>query len=120
MSLQSRYLFIASMDIDPQREHLFNEVYNEEHCPSLSKVPGVMSITRFEIQPLTMSMGGETRTIVAENEPKHHALYELESPDVLTSDQWAEAVDGGRWPEQVRPYTKNRRHVLLRLTYPDN
>ena len=69
MALQSRYLFIASMDIDPQREPLFNEVYNDEHCPSLSKVPGVISISRFEIQPLTMSMGGETRTIVAENEP---------------------------------------------------
>ena len=24
----------------------------------------------------------------------------------------------GRWPEQVRPYTTNRRHTLLRLTYP--
>jgi hypothetical protein len=67
-----------------------------------------------------MVMGGETRTIVIENEPKHHALYELESPDVLTSQEWADAVDSGRWPDQVRPYTKNRRHVLLRLTYPES
>ena len=48
------------------------------------------------------------------------AMYELESPEVLTSDAWADAVDQGRWPEHVRPYTKNRRHVLLKLTYPES
>ena len=116
---QSKYLFIASMDIDPQREALFNDVYNTEHCHLLSQVPGVVSITRFETQMLTMIMGGETRQIVVENEPKHHALYELDSPDVLTSSGWAEAVDQGRWPEQVRPFTSNRRHTLLKLTYPE-
>ena len=30
-----------------------------------------------------------------------------------------EAVELGRWPEQVRPHTSNRRHTLLRLTYPE-
>ena len=119
MSQRSKYLFIASMDIEPQREDLFNEVYNIEHCPLLKQVPGVISVARFETHPLTMIMGGETRNIVVEGEPQHHALYQLESPEVLTSQQWADAVDQGRWPEQVRPYTHNRRHTLLRLTYPD-
>ena len=50
--------------------------------------------------------------------PRFHAVYEIESPDVLTSAEWGEAVELGRWPEQVRPYTTNRRHTLLRLTYP--
>jgi hypothetical protein len=116
---RSRYLFIASMDVQPEREALFNEVYNTEYCPLLSKVPGVVSVARFETQKLTMIIGGETRTIVVENEPRHHALYELESPEVLTSQEWGKAVDQGRWPEQVRPYTRNRRHTLLRLTYPE-
>ena len=120
MALRSKYLFIASMDVESEKTSLFNEVYNTEHCPLLSEVPGVVSVTRFETQPLTMVMGGETRTILIENEPQHHALYELEGPEVLTSQGWADAVDSGRWPDQVRPYTKNRRHVLLRLTYPEN
>ena len=120
MAPRSKYLFIASMDVEPEKGQIFNEVYNVEHCPLLSGVPGVVSVSRFETQPLTMVMGGETRTIVIENEPKHHALYELESPDVLISQEWADAVDSGRWPDQVRPYTKNRRHVLLRLTYPES
>ena len=119
MSQFSKYLFIASMDAEPDKEAIFNDVYNTEHCPLLSQVPGVISIARFETQTLTMIMGGETRTIVVENQPKHHALYELESPEVLTSAAWADAVDSGRWPGQVRPYTQNRRHALLRLTYPE-
>jgi hypothetical protein len=119
MVRRSKYLFIASMDIESDKEALFNEVYNTEHCPLLSQVPGVVSVARFETQELTMIMGGEARTIVIEKEPKHHALYELESPEVLTSPAWGKAVDQGRWPEQVRPFTHNRRHTLLKLTYPE-
>ena len=119
MPLQSRYLFIASMDVAPEREARFNEVYNTEHCPLLSQVPGVISVARFETQELVVAMGGETRRIVVENEPRPHACYELESPEVLTSPGWSEAVDAGSWPEQVRPYTRNRRHTLLKLTYPE-
>ena len=118
MPIRSRYLFIASMDVDPERETRFNEVYNAEHCPLLAQVPGVLSVARFETQELVISMGGETRKIVAVDEPKHHALYELESPETLTSAAWSAAVDAGSWPEQVRPYTRNRRHTLLKLTYP--
>jgi len=119
MAPKSKYLFIASMDVNLDKEDLFNEVYNTEHCPELSKVPGVPSITRLESQNFTVLIGGEPRTVVADNEPKFHAMYELESPEVLTSAAWGEAVEKGRWPEHVRPYTKNRRHVLLRLTYPE-
>ena len=119
MDQSSKYLFIASMDVDPASDALFNEVYNIEHCPLLSQVPGVDSVVRYETQKLTMIMGGETRTIVVEGEPRYHALYQLDNPDVLTSKAWADAVDSGRWPEQVRPYTANRRHTLLRLTYPE-
>ena len=118
MPLQSRYLFSASMDVQPDKEAVFNEVYEKEHVPMLIEVPGVISIARFKTQELTMIMGGERRTIVVENEPRYSALYEIESPDVLTSEAWANAVDQGRWPDQVRPYTTNRRHVLRQLILP--
>ena len=79
------------------------------------EVPGVLSIARFQRQPLTLVIGGERRTVEIENEPKYAALYELESPEVLVSDAWANGVDSGRWPQEVRPYTRNRRHVLMKL-----
>ncbi|MCH7746185.1 MAG: hypothetical protein IIC84_08945 [Chloroflexi bacterium] len=118
MPLQSRYLFSASMDVQPDKEDVFNEVYDKEHVPMLIEVPGVISIARFKTQELTMILGGERRTIVIENEPKYSALYEIESPDVLTSDAWAAAVDKGRWADEVRPFTSNRRHVLRQLILP--
>ena len=117
MAQTSKYLFIASMDVDPDKEDLFNEVYDAEHCPAVAKVAGVGPIARFEKQSFTVVIGGESRTVVVESEPKYHAMYELESPEVLTSPGWMEAVELGRWPGQVRPHTRNRRHTLLRVTY---
>ena len=114
MPIQTRYLFSAAMDVEPAREAIFNEVYDGEHVPLLLKVPGVIAVARFKRQELTMVLGGERKTIVVEHEPLYNALYEIESPEVLTSDAWAKAVDQGRWPGQVRPYTRNRRHVLYR------
>jgi len=113
---KAKYLFIASMDVEPEKEALFNEVYDTEHVPELLKVPGVLSVRRGVTVPLTMSIGGEKKTIVAEGEPRYSAYYELESAEILVSDAWAKAVEKGRWPSQVRPYTRNRRHVLRKLT----
>lgn len=112
MAFQSRYLFTASMDVDPAKEALFNDVYDTEHCPMLKEVPGVVSIARFKKTELTMVIGGERKTIVFESEPRYTAMYEIESPKVLVSDGWAAAVDRGRWPGQVRPHTSNRKHIL--------
>jgi len=116
MHPKTHFLFTASMDVDPDKEALFNEVYDTEHVPELLKVPGVLSVTRNTLVPLKMSIGGEVKTIVAEGEPKYSALYELESAEVLTSAAWAKAVEAGRWAAQVRPYTRNRRHTLRRVT----
>ncbi len=112
MPFHTRYLFSAAMDIDPDKEALFNEVYDQEHVPMLRTVPGVVSVARFTTQPLTMIIGGQRKTVLPETEPRYLALYELESPEVLTSDAWARVVDKGRWPGEVRSYTKNRRHIL--------
>jgi hypothetical protein len=114
MAIQSRYLLSAAMDVEPSAEALFNEVYDREHVPNLLKVPGVVAVARFKMDDLVLSIGGERKRIVIEHEPRYNALYEVESPEVLTSDAWARAVEEGRWPGQVRPFTKNRRHVLYR------
>jgi len=118
MPISSKYLMIASMEVDPDHEAVFNDVYDKEHVQFLSKVPGIISIARFQRQDLIMSIGGEKRTIRIEDNPKYTAIYELESPEVLISQAWDKAVETGRWPQQVRPYTKNRRHVLMKLMDP--
>ncbi len=115
MHPKTRYIFTASMDIDPDKEALFNEVYDTEHIPLILDVPGVLAATRCVSAPLTMIIGGERKTIVAEGEPRYSAIYELESAEVLTGEAWARAVDHGRWPAEVRPYTRNRRHTLRKV-----
>ena len=116
MHPKTRYVFIASMDVDPDREAVFNDVYDTEHIPLLLTVPGVLAVTRASTEPLQMVIGGERKTLVAEGEPRYSAIYELESAEVLTSEAWAKAVDQGRWPGEVRPYTRNRRHVLKKVS----
>jgi hypothetical protein len=114
MAMSSKYLFIASMDVDADKEDLFNEVYDTEHIPNILKVPGVISAGRFQLDELKLLLGGEIRTIKFDDQAKYTGVYELESPDVLTGAAFGEAVEKGRWPEQVRPYTRNRRHILMR------
>jgi hypothetical protein len=112
MPFHTKYVFSAAMDVEPDKDALFNEVYDKEHVPLLLKVPGVVAVARFKKQEMTIIIGGQRKTVLVESEPNYNAFYEIESPEVLVSDAWAKAVDQGRWPGQVRPYTKNRRHVL--------
>jgi hypothetical protein len=74
----------------------------------------VHAVARLEAAPFSMSIGGEEKR-VAHDGPHHTAVYEIDGPNVLTSAGWAEAVEAGRWPKEVRPFTRNRRHVLLRV-----
>ena len=115
MHPKTRYIFIASMDVPPEKEALFNEVYETEHIPLLLKVPGVLSAVRCTNEPLTLAIAGSRTTIETPGEPRYSAMYELESAEVLVSEAWARAVDQGRWPTEVRPYVKNRRHVLRKV-----
>src|SRR6202051_1183833 len=114
MPIKSKYLFVASMDVTPEKEALFNEVYDLEHVPNLLKVPGVHSITRIEGEPFVIIIGGEDKR-VGQDGPRHSALYEIDGPHVLVSREWAKAVEAGRWPREVRPFTRNRRHALYKL-----
>ncbi len=117
MPIATRYLFSAAMDVAPDREALFNEVYDREHVPLLLKVPGVVAVARFKAEPVTLIIGGERKTVAFDEEPRYQAFYELEAPEVLTSDAWAKAVDQGRWPGEVRPFTRNRRHILYQRIF---
>ena len=114
MPIKTKYLFVASMDVDPEKEALFHEVYDTEHVPNLLKVPGVHAVARLEGEPFAMSIGGEEKRVTQDG-PRHCAVYEIDGPEVLVSREWAAAAEAGRWPGEVRPFTRNRRHMLYRL-----
>lgn len=114
MPIKSQYLFVVSMDVDPDKEALFNEVYDTEHVPNLLKVPGVHAAARMESEPFVISIGGEEKR-VAQAAPRYSVVYEIDGPHVLVSPEWAKASEAGRWPTAVRPFTRNRRHALYKL-----
>jgi hypothetical protein len=114
MAINSRYFFVVNMDVDADKEALFNEVYDTEHIPNLLKVPGVRRVTRMAGEPFTLSIGGGEKKIQHDG-PRYSAIYEIDGPDVLVSQEWADAVEAGRWPIQIRPFTHNRRHALYKV-----
>jgi hypothetical protein len=117
VTIATRYVLIASMDVTPEAESLFNEIYDTEHVPNLLQVPGVRSVTRMKGEPARFAIGGSMRELPAPS-PVYTAIYEIDDPQVLESPQWAEAVERGRWPSEVRPHTSNRQHLLFKISEP--
>jgi hypothetical protein len=112
MAVTTKYIFVVSMDVRADKEALFNEVYDTEHVPNLLKVPGVRAVRRWRTVPAKFRIGGQTKDLTGEGAPRYVAVYEIDSPDVLSSAAWAEATELGRWPSEVRPYTSNRHHIV--------
>ncbi len=115
MPMKTQYFFVVSMDVQADKEDLFNEVYDEEHVPFISEVPGVLSVTRSVKEPLRMMLAGQEQAMDPGDEPHYSVIYEIEGPQVLLSPEWAEAAERGRWAGDVRPFTHNRRHILRRV-----
>lgn len=111
MPIETCFVLIASMDVDASHEDLFNEVYDSEHVPHLMRVPGVRSVTRCKGVPAAFAIAGVTKDIPTPS-PIYTAIYEIDNPDVLSSPEWASAVEKGRWAREVRPHTRNRQHFV--------
>jgi len=88
---KTRYVFWVMMDIERHREALFNELYDSEHLPLLSKL-------RYRT-----ATGGE---------PRYLCAYEVESAELPMSKLWNDTSDIGRWKPEVRPYTYNKKWIV--------
>jgi hypothetical protein len=95
---KTRYLFWVMMDIEPHREALFNDLYDNEHLPLLMKLPGSVNAVRYR-----------TKT---PGEPKYLCAYEVENTELPMSKLWNDTSDIGRWKPEVRPYTYNKRYIV--------
>ena len=102
----SEYLYLVQLDIPDEKEDDFNRIYDTQHVPYILEVPGVESCTRYKLENCEVG-----------NVPRYVALYEIDSPNLPTSDAWQEASDKGDWVTQIRPHTTNRaREVFKRIT----
>ena len=112
MSIDTAYVAIVSMDVEPDKEDLFNEVY-DEHAAFLLEVPGVRAVTRLKGEPFKISIGGETKDMPAPS-PIYTAVYEIDDPSVMQTAAWTDAVEKGRWASEIRPFTRNRAHAMYK------
>ena len=96
------YIYVVQMNIPTAHEAEFNRIYDTEHVPMLSKVPGVHKVSRYRL----------ART----NDPsmqKYLAVYEIDSPAIVDSKEWEVAGAWGDWATKVRPHTTERHHSFF-------
>ena len=97
------YIYVVQMNIPAQHEADFNRIYDTEHVPMLSKVPGVRNVSRYRLEQT--------------NDPKmqkYLAIYEIDSPDIVDGPEWKKAGEWGDWATKIRPYTTERHHSFFK------
>lgn len=97
----SRGLLQVQLDIDPQFEDEFNRWYAEEHFGAITGFPGVLGGRRFKH---------------ATQPHRYLALYDLESPAILDSPEYAK-VATSPWTQRIsQHFTGRERHVWVDVT----
>ena len=91
-------LLVNAMNVDPAHDAEFNEWYDHEHIPALSKVPGVLSARRFRDSKGTH---------------RYLALYHLATADVPLTEAWKTSA-ASPWTEKLRPHFQNHLRILAR------
>ncbi len=71
-------------------------------------------VTRIKGVDGALGIAGKTQPLPAPT-PRYRAIYEIDSPDVINSPEWAKAIELGRWADQVRPPTTNRHHAVYEI-----
>jgi uncharacterized protein DUF4286 len=97
------YIYMVQMDIPAEHEAELNRVYDAEHVPMLSKVPGVHKVTRYRLE-----QSNDSRM------QKYLAIYEIDSPKVVESKEWEVAGAWGDWATKIRPHTTSRHHSFFK------
>jgi hypothetical protein len=87
------YIYVVQTNIPAELEAEFNRLYDEEHVPSFSKVPGCHKITRYRLEESE-----------APRMQKYLTIYEVDSPAVVESETWRKARGYGQWMTKIRPH----------------
>ena len=97
------YAYLVMMDIPTELEDEFNRIYDTEHVPNIVKAPGVNSCVRYKVESTNK-----------EGMARYAALYDIDSPEVPTSDGWLAESEKGDWASQIRPHATNRSHTIYK------
>src|SRR4051812_31889005 len=116
VSISTRYVLIASMDVTPEAESLFNEIYDTEHVPNLLQVPGVHSVTRMKGEPARFAIAGSRARVTHAQSGLHGDLRDRRSAGV-----GKHAMGGSRRTravaERSAPAPPHPAHFVFKVQY---
>ena len=97
------YIYFVQMNIPESLDAELNRIYDTEHVPMLSKVPGVINVSRYRLEK-----SNDSRM------QKYLAVYEIETLEIVDSKEWEVAGAWGDWATKIRPHTTSRHHSFFK------
>ncbi|HEX2827957.1 MAG TPA: hypothetical protein VHP37_16515 [Burkholderiales bacterium] len=91
------YCMTITFEISPEDEAEFNDIYDNDHIPTIMKLEGVREVIRFkDAEP------NEKGYLV------YTAVYFMDRENLHLTPEWKALSDTGRWMPVIRPKVKSR------------
>ncbi len=91
------YCMLITFEIAPEDEAEFNDIYDNDHIPTIMQLDGVTEVIRFK-DPGTNDRGYLV----------YSALYFMTRENLHLTPEWQALSDAGRWKPVIRPKVKSR------------
>jgi hypothetical protein len=98
----SHYLWLVQLDIPEHLDDEFNRIYDTEHAPALSRVPGVLGVQRYVLEK------------PSDGAHRYITLYRVDSPDLPQSPEWRAASAEGSWQSTIVPHVTSAKLAIYR------
>jgi len=99
-------IFFVLMSIASEHEARFNEIYDNDHLPTMVSIPGVRDAARYKLE---WSDNADMQTYLA--------IYHLDDPELPRSETWARHGAMGRWPVEMKHLPTQRSNCAMRQIF---
>ena len=86
-----------TFEIAPADEAEFNDIYDNDHIPTILELPGLLEVIRFRD-----AAPNEKGFLV------YSAIYFMTKENLHETPEWKQLSDLGRWAPVIRPKVKSR------------
>jgi hypothetical protein len=91
------YCMTITFEIAPEDEAEFNDIYDNDHIPTIMKLDGVTEVIRFK------DTGPNEKGFLV-----YSAIYFMTKENLHLTEAWKALSDTGRWMPVIRPKVKSR------------
>ena len=91
------YCMMITFEIAREDEAEFNDIYDNDHIPTIMKLEGVTEVIRFK------DAGPNEKGFLV-----YTAIYFMSKENLHLTDEWKALSDTGRWMPVIRPKVKSR------------